>query len=146
MQPVPITKRLRKAQGESSATLYLLHQHGAVELYARQRVGRPLDYAVVRRSRFAHGATPTEALADLRAQLQQAITESQRPLTWATGLELGFTPACLHAFCQANHLDPASTITPAELRRTATQHLAANWPHYARGLRRLGIHLKPPTS
>lgn len=144
MHPVPITNRLRKAQGDSNATLHLLHRIGAVELFARQRVGRPLDYAVVRRGRFAHGASPAEALAGLRTQLRQAIAESQRPLTWATGLEHGFSPTCLAGFCQANDLDPTGSITPVELRRTATQHLAANWPHYARGLRRLGIHLTPP--
>lgn len=143
MNPTPITNRLRRAQGDTGALLYLLHQVGRVELYRRQRQGRADDYAVVRGRLVGHGATPAAALAVVRAELRAQQAGRTQPLGWRDGLELGFHSPCLYQFCQAYGLEPTSTLSRAELTdlvagRPGTPHRKA----HVRALRRLGIHLK----
>lgn len=141
--PIPITTRLRRAQSQSDATLYLLHCIGRVELYRRERPRRVPDYAVVRGNITAHGATPAEALALVRAELAERHANLHRPLRLRDGLELGFSSTCLLHFCRAYGLEPAGTTTPSELRRLVAGSPASEERQaHVRHLRRLGIHLK----
>jgi hypothetical protein len=138
-----ITHRLRRALGDSRHTLELLHRIGRVELFRRYHQGQPFDFAVVRGALTAHGATVAEALASLRATLQERNAEQQQELGWDEGIAAGFTPECLVGFCAANGLNPDQRLPLGELRRTVTTRRAANAP-YAQQLRRVGIHLSLP--
>ena len=138
----PITNRLRRAQGDSDATLHLLHQLGRVELYQRQRPRRATDFAVVRGRLVGHGASPAEALAQVRAELLDQRAALQRPLTWRDGLEAGLSSHCLYQFCQAYPLDPHSQLTPAQLRQLVAPPGTPHRQTTIRALRRFGIHLK----
>jgi hypothetical protein len=144
-EPVPITHRLRRAQGESHHTLHLLHKIGKVEVYQRCRFGEPIDLAVVRGARTVHGATITEAMRQLREQLAQQPTSEGKILDWQTGLDAGFSEKCLKSFCRDNELDPNGTITLSALRRRLMQRRNLNLS-YAKPLRAVGIILpNPPT-
>lgn len=142
MTPTPITHRLRRAQGTSAHALHLLHQLGRVEVFARTLRGQVVDYAVVRGSLTTHGPTPALALAAARASLNDQRSSDKRILSWQSGLDAGFTPACLAFFCLRNELRPDQPLPLAELRRAVTARRATN-QRYARPLRRVGIHLGP---
>lgn len=139
-----ITHRLRRAQGESRYTLHLLHKIGKVEVYERRHHGRAVDLAVVRGARTVHAATITAALQLLREQLKAQPASEEKIFDWQAGLDAGFSAQCLDDFCAANNLDPNSTITLAELRRTVMSRRELNYRTYAKALRAVGIILPPP--